>query len=810
MSSVIGKSVTRVEDKRLLTGQGKYIDDLGTPPNTAHAAILRSSYPHAYITSIDTAEAEQVTGVKAVITGKQVKEYVKPFSVGVSAPVHYYPLAIEKVRYVGEPVAVVLAKDRYIAEDAMELIKVKYSPLKPIVDIEKSLEDDAPILHENVGSNIANNRTFHYGDVDKAFEEADTIVKHKYFFPKYTATPVETYGIIANYESSENQYTVHANFHGPFVIQAIMAQALKIPSNKLRIIVPKDIGGSYGIKAGTFPYMVLMAVASRIAGCPVKWIEDRQEHLSASSSGTDRVTYIEAAVKNNGKVTGLRMKMIDNVGAYIRAPEPACLYRTHANSTGAYDIPNLFIDAYAVMTNKLPTGLIRGYGGQELYFPLERIMQKAAFELNLDPADVIRTNLIKKHQFPYQTASGGKYDSGDYEKGFELALETGKYKEFRQKQEEARKNGKIFGVGLACIVEPSGSNMGYITVALTPEERAKSLPKSGCAEAATISMDPMGSVNVRISTTPSGQGHETVAAQIVSEILSIPTEQIKVVAELDTSTSAWSIASGSYSSRFASLGSSAVFYAANKVKNKLMKIASHHLQVDEGDIELKDGAFYVKGHSDKKYPLKRAAGSAHWNPLSLPEGMEPGIYETYYYTVQDAKAPDENDLINSSVTYGFVADMVTVEIDPETGEVNIMDYITIHDAGKLLNPLIVDGQIFGGLAHGLGGALYEELVYDSKGQFLTGTFMDYLCPTAPEIPNVTIKHIETPSPITPLGAKGLGEGNTMSAPVAVANAVSDALKPYNVVIETLPLSPNRIWNLLTNSEEFSKYKEVNV
>ncbi|SFD94492.1 xanthine dehydrogenase, molybdenum binding subunit apoprotein [Bacillus sp. OV194] len=809
MNKVIGKAITRVEDMRLLTGQGKYIDDIGTPAQTFQAAILRSSSPHAKIVSIDTTEAERIAGVKAVITGEQVKEYLEPFSVGVSAPVHYYPIAIDKVRYVGEPVAVVIAKSRYLAEDAMELIKVKYESLPPVVDIEGSLEKDAPVLHENVGSNIANHRTFHYGKVDQAFEEADTIIKHKYLFPKYTATPVETYGIIAHYESSENQYTVHANFHGPFVIQAIMAQALKIPSNKLRIIVPKDIGGSYGIKAGTFPYMVLLSVASRIAGCPVKWIEDRQEHLSASSSGTDRVTYIEAAVKNNGKVTGLRMKMIDNVGAYIRAPEPACLYRTHANSTGAYDIPNLHIDAYAIMTNKLPTGLIRGYGGQELYFPLERIMQKVAFELNLDPADVIRRNLIQKDQFPYKTASGGLYDSGDYIKGFELALETGKYGEFRKKQEEERKNGKIFGVGLACIVEPSGSNMGYITVALTPEERAKSLPKSGCSEAATVSMDPMGSVNVRISTTPSGQGHETVAAQIVSEVLSIPTDKIKVVAELDTSTSAWSIASGSYSSRFASLGSSAVFYAAHKVKEKLIKIASHQLNVNPDELELRDGAFYVKADPAKKYALKRAAGSAHWNPLSLPEGMEPGIYETYYYSVKAAEPPDENDLINSSVTYGFVADLVTVEIDPETGEVNILDYITIHDAGKLLNPLIVDGQIFGGLAHGLGGALFEELVYDNKGQLLTGSFMDYLCPTAPEIPNVTIKHIETPSPMTPLGAKGLGEGNTMSAPVAVANAVSDALSPYNVAIDTLPLSPNRIWTLLNQAKK-NKHKEVTI
>lgn len=801
MEKVIGQAVTRVEDGRLLTGQGKYIDDIGTPANTAHIAILRSTYPHAKILSIDTSEAMNLRGVKGIVTGKDILPFVQPFSVGVSAPVKYYPMAIDKVRYVGEPVAVVVAKNRYIAEDALEKIKVVYESLTPIVDIEKSLEEDAPLLHEHVGSNIANHRTFHYGKVDEAFQDADRIIKHKFHFPKYSATPVETYGMIAQYEESSNQYTIHANFHGPFVIQSVMAGALKIPSNRLRIIVPKDIGGSYGIKAGTYPYMVLCAVVSRMVGCPVKWIEDRQEHLSASSSGTDRVTYIEAAVKEDGKVLGLKMKLIDNVGAYIRAPEPACLYRTHANSTGAYDIPNLMIDAYAIMTNKLPTGLIRGYGGQELYFPLERIMQEIAHQLQLDPADVLRRNLIKKEQFPYQTASGGMYDSGDYEKGFELALDMGNYKEIEQKREDARKRGKLFGVGLACIVEPSGSNMGYITIALTPEERASSLPKSGCAEAATISMDPMGCVNVRISTTPSGQGHETVSSQIVSDVLGIPREQINVVAELDTSTSAWSIASGSYSSRFASLGSSAVFYAAHKVRKKLIKIAAYHLKANEDDLTIENGYIISKKDPSIKYSLKRAAGSAHWNPLSLPDGMEPGIYETYYYTAKVAEPPDENDLVNSSVTYGFVADMVTVEVDPDTGEVQIIDYFTVHDAGKLLNPLIVDGQIYGGLVHGLGGAMYEELAYDDKGQFLTGSFMDYLCPTAPEIPKITIEHIETPSPLTPLGAKGLGEGNTMSAPAVIANAVNDALKPYGVMIDTLPLSPNRIWNLLNKAKE---------
>lgn len=798
MENGIGKSMRRLEDVRLLQGQGTFMDDLNPLPHIHYAAILRSPYPHARIKAIRLDKAANMPGVKGVITGADVAALSRPFPVGVTVPVKYYSLAVDKVRFVGEPVAVVVAKNRYLAEDALEQIEVDYEPLPAVVDMEKAMEQDAPLLHEEVGSNIANHRTFHYGEVGKAFGEADYVISHKFLFPKYSATPMETYGVIANYEKSTKSYTVWSNFHGPFTLQSVMAAALQVPGNKFRVIVPKDNGGSFGIKAGIFPYMVLMAIASRVTGVPVKWIEDRQEHLAASSSGTDRVTYIEAAFNKDGTVTGLKMKMIDNVGGYIRAPEPACLYRTHSNSTGPYKVKNLYMETYAVMTNKCPTGLVRGYGGQELYFPLERIMQMIAVKLGMDPADVIRKNLIEPDQFPYKTPSGGVYDSGNYPKAFQLLLEKAEYQKLRERQKQSKAAGKLFGIGLACIVEPSGSNMGYITVALTPKERAKSLPKSGCAEAATVLIDPSGSVSVRISTTPQGQGHETVAAQIVGEVLGVDPKTIEVVAELDTLTSPWSVASGSYSSRFGPVGSSAVYEAAQKVRKKLVKIASETLSVPEDELELAEGKVTVKGNPDKSISLKRLAGFTHWHPQGLPSGVEPGIFETAFYTIPTALPPDENDLVNSSATYGFVADLVAVEVDPDTGEVKIMDYYTVHDAGKLLNPMIVDGQIYGGLVHGLGGALYEELAYDENGQFLSGSFMDYLCPTAPEIPPIHIYHIETPSPLTPLGAKGLGEGNSMSAPVAVANAVADAI---GCGIDTLPLSPHRVWQLLQQKKQ---------
>lgn len=800
----IGKPISRVEDGRLITGRGTFIEDLNPFANIHHAAILRSPYPHARIKEIRTEQAEQLPGVKGIVTGKEIAALTNPFPVGVTVPTKYYSLAVDKVRYVGEPVVVVIAKNRYLAEDALESIEVIYEPLPSVVDIEAALEPAAPVLHEEVGNNIANHRFFNYGNVEDAFTQADMVVKHKFFYPKYSATPVETYGVIANYEPSEQHYTIWSNFHGPFTLQSVMSAALRTPGNKLRLMIPKDVGGSYGNKSGVYPYMVLMAIASRIAGVPVKWIEDRQEHLAASSSGTDRVTWIEAAVKQDGTVTGLKMKMVDNVGGYVRAPEPACLYRTHSNTTGPYRIQNVAMETIAVMTNKSPTGLIRGYGGQQLYFPLERLMHMIAQKLGMDPAEVIRKNLIDADEFPYQTATGGLYDSGDYHKAFKLVLDSAKYTEFREKQKQAWAEGKYLGIGLACIVEPSGSNMGYITVALTPEERAKSLPKSGCAEGATVSIDPMGGISVRISTTPTGQGHETVAAQIVGELLGVDPRTVRVIAEMDTLTSPWSVASGSYSSRFAAIGSSAVYQAAQKVRKKLLEIAQNQLNVPVDKLQLANGKVIALDDPSKEIALRRLIGSAHWNPEGLPPGMEPGIHETAFYTVPTALPPNENDQVNGSVTYGFVADAVMVEVDGETGEVKILDYITVHDAGKLLNPIIADGQILGGLVHGLGGAMYEELAYDQNGQFLSGSFMDYLCPTAAEIPAVTIKHIETPSPITPLGAKGLGEGNTMSAPAVIANAVEDALRPLGITIDTLPLSPNRVWAMIQQAKEKSE------
>ena len=797
----VGRSIRRTEDKRLLMGKGQFLDDMKLS-GMYYAAVLRSPFPHAVIKSVDVSEALKIPGVRGVLTGEDVARMSRPFPQAVDEPLEYYCIAVDRARYVGEGVAVVVAEDRYLAEDALQAIRVDYDPLPAVVDVEKAIEESAPILHPKVGTNLINHRKLRYGDPDTAFAEADVIVGGKYFFPKYSSTPLETFAVIAEYEPAEDIFTVWSNFQGPFTMHPVSAVALKIPENRLRFIIPADIGGGFGIKSSMFPQMVMTALAAKKMGVPVKYIEDRMEHLMSSSSGTDRVTTIEVAAKKDGTILGIRKKVLDNVGAYLRSPEPACMYRATGNQLGPYTIRNLAWDAYVVMTNKCPTGPNRGYGCQQLYFETERVVDLLAEKLGMDPSEVRRKNLIPKDQFPYSAATGGIYDSGDYLGCLEMALEKANYKKLRQEQERARKEGRLFGIGLATVVDPSVTNIGYITVAYSPEFRSsgKFNPKSGSSETAVVKMDPLGQVSVIINTVPEGQGHETVAGQIVADELTISPDDVRVVSGLDTFTRFWSITTGTYSSRFASVGASAIAMAARRVREKLLKIAAHQLEADEEDLELVKGVIQVKGAPDRKLPIRRVAGLAHWNQGELPEGMEPGIHASYTYNFPVSKAPDDKDRVDSSVTYGFIADLACVEIDPQTGQVEIKKYITVHDCGRILNPMLVEGQIYGSFVHGLGGAFYEEMAYDDSGQYLTGSFIDYMCPTAVESPELDIGHIESPSPFTVLGSKGCGESCTMSVPACLANAVADALKPLGTTVNRLPLKPNDIWQLIQDAK----------
>lgn len=792
----LGRSVERVEDAALLTGRGRFIDDLGERPGTLQAAILRSPHAHARILRISTDAARALPGVAAVITAAEVTALSASLVVGVKAPISCWPIALDKVRYVGEPVAVVVAKDRYLAEDALDLIEVEYETLPAVIEPAQTIVSDAPVLHDGLKGNIASDRTFRYGDPEAAFAEAPHRCSVSINYPRNSCTPMETFGLVIEYDSNEGSFDVTANFQGPFSIVAVIARALKVPGNRVRLRTPPDSGGSFGTKQAIFPYIVLMGVAARVAGRPVKWIEDRLEHLTASVSATNRMTTLAAAVAADGRVLALDWDQVEDVGAHIRAPEPATLYRMHANLCGAYDIPNLKVRNRVVLTNKTPTGLNRGFGGPQVYYALERLMQRIAVELKLDPLEVIRRNLVPSGAFPYRTASGGLLDSGDYPKAVEIAVSEGGLDALRERQRAVRAEGRIYGIGLAAVVEPSVSNMGYITTVLTPEERRKAGPKNGAQATATVSLDPVGGVSVHIASVPQGQGHRTVVAQIVADALALDPADIRVVTDLDTGKDAWSIASGNYASRFAAAVGGAVQIAATKLKDRLKRSAAAQLNATADDIRLGNGKVYSARNPENALPFARLAATSHWSPGVVPDEAQ-AIRETVFWTPPQLTAPTEADEINSSLCYGFIFDFCGVEIDRVTGAVRIDKYVTMHDCGRILHPGMVNGQITGGFTQALGAALFEEYAYAPDGSFLAGTFADYLVPTAMEVPAPVILHMETPSPFTPLGAKGVGEGNCMSTPVCIANAVADALGVASI---DLPLTPAKLAAFLHDRE----------
>jgi len=774
----VGQPVPRVEDERLLRGKGRFVADLTPVGNIHHAAFVRSPHAHAEIGSFDASAALAMEGVLAVLGPEDFERHLKPFSVGVGGADRYLPAATRRARYVGEPIAVVVARDRYLAEDAAELVAVDYTPLLAHMDVAS-----APAV---------SSRSFRYGDPEAAFASAAHRVEATFHFPRYSSTPIECYAVLADWNEAEREATVWSNFHGPFVMQPLIAASLGLAENRLRLICPADIGGGFGIKSGVYAYIPLVALASRLAGVPVRWTADRWEDLVASQAGTDRVTRAEAAVEADGTITALRLEIRDDVGAYLRPPEPATLYRCFGNLTGAYQIRHVAVDARAVVTNRPPTGLNRGFGGQQLYFALEGLVDLVARRLQLDPVEVRRRNLVPPEAMPYRTASGGLYDSGDYPALLDELLARSSYAELIARRDRLRADGRLAGIGVAVIVDPSGTNLGYIDLARTPEERSRGLGKSGCTESATLSMDPLGNVRLRIATAPEGQGHETVAAQIVADELGLPLSAVRVDAGVDTATQAWNVSSGSYSSRFAPITSSAVLRACAELRVRILAIAASVLETDPTDLELVDGGVRVRG-TDRSLPMRRVAGVAHWDPGALPEGVEPLLHVTASFSSQLARSPEPDDTVDSSICYGGVADLCLVEIDPETYQVSIRGYWTVHDSGRILNPLLADGQVMGALAHGIGGALYEELVYDGEGTPLTTSFMDYLCPTSREMPEVHIHHLHGETTFVPSGAKGIGEGNSMSAPVTIANAIADALSGRGIDVLELPVHGSRIW-----------------
>jgi len=792
------KDLLRIEDGYLLRGQGNFLDDLPTPSGTLFAAIVRSSIAHGKILAVREQAALEIPGVRAVLLPSEVQAWSDPFVVSIKSPVKQWSLAVDVVRYVGEPIAVVIAESRAAAEDGVDAVEVDYEPFDVLIDPREALSDAAIKLHPELGSNCIVDRRHEYGEVDKAFGAAAFTIVQESLYPRNSCTPMECGGVIAQYHEHNGAYSVTSNFMGPFSLHVVMAAALRVPGNKLRHRYPQDSGGSFGVKQAMLPYVVLIALASRKVRLPVKFIEDRLEHLVAATSATSRITTLKAAVDSAGKILALDYDQIEDCGAYLRAPEPATLYRMHGCLTGAYDIPNLRVRNRVVLINKTPTGLVRGFGGPQVYFSLERLIQKIANKLNKSVPEIYRKNYIEREQFPYAAAAGGLYDSGDYRSALSTLESAADYEELIKRQSERRAQGKLYGIGYASIVEPSISNMGYITTVLTPEQRAKAGPKNGAIATATVAVDASGSVNVVVASTPAGQGHQTVIANVIGDLFGLPANQIIVNTELDTAKDAWSAGSGNYSSRFAGAVVGAVFLAAEKIKNKIATYAAAVYGCSTDEIAFRDGKILNTANPGQTSSFSRMAGAFHWSPAlvskNLGSALEPGLRETAHYSPEVLTPPDEHDRINTSAAYGFVLDVCGIEIDIETCQARIDRYITLHDAGRILERKLVDGQILGAFAQGVGAALYEEFSYDQSGNFLSGTFADYRVPTAQEIPEPRIIHQETLSPFTPLGAKGVGEGNNMSTPVCIANAIADALDYSDI---QLPATPPKIYQWLT-------------
>lgn len=793
----VGQSTPRLEDRALLCGQARFIDDLEPVARLHHAAILRSPHGHAEIEAIDTSRAEELPGVAGVLTGADVAALSKPLGNMICNQIRFFPCAVTRARYFGEPIAVVVAQDRYVAEDALDLIEVKYRPLPAVVDAEVAMGAEAPVIHEEVGSNALQHRTFRYGEPDAAFDQAHRTVRVKVNYPRVNSTPVETYGAIAEFDAGAERYTIWSNFQGPFALHPLMCGALGVGSQKLRLIGAPASGGSFGIKHGLYPYMVLLALASRKFGVPVKWTEDRVEHLAGSSASSGRTTAIEGAFDSEGILTGLRFHQIENVGAYVRVPEPAALYRMHATLNGPYRVRNIAVDNHVVVTNQVPSGLNRGFGGPQFFYPLERLMDVAAGELDLDPAELRRRNLVPANAFPYECPAGSILDSGDYQKALDLALRTIDYDALKADHARRRKEGRLCGIGIAVAVETSGSNMAYVGLALTPEQRAESLPKSGASASARVSMDAAGSVIVHVDSVPNGQGHRTVVAQVVADELGMQVDDIEVVTELDTFNCPWSITSGNYANRFSTTVVSSAALAARQAAHKVRLVAGREFGVAPERVELSGGYASAPGARNAPIPIRRLAAQLHWHTSDMPDGVNGPIMESATFAPKIMEVADNQDRLRSSLTYSFQCDIAAVEIDPGTGQVHVEKYVTVHDVGNMLNPKLVDGQVLGGFAHGFGAGMLERVAYGADGTLLSSTFQDYMCPTAHDLPQLTIAHTTTPSPNTEHGSKGLGDGSSMIAPVTLANAIAQAAGLRQLVP---PFTPPRVWTLLQGDD----------
>jgi carbon-monoxide dehydrogenase large subunit len=773
MATLFGSGIRRREDPRLITGASTYTDDVKLPGLT-HAVILRSPYAHATVRRIDVSAARAAPGVLAVFTGADVNPHVVPVpcawnppNCNLKTPPHPL-LASETVRYVGDGVAMVVAETRAQARDAVDLIDVDYDVLKAEIDPERAVRAGAPQFHADVPNNLAFTWECGGGDTDQAFRDAEVTVDLRIVQQRLLPTAMEPRAAVASYNQGSGQLTLWCTTQNPHIHRFLCSVMLKLPEHRIRVIAP-EVGGGFGSKIPAYPDEALASFASMRIGRPVKWTEDRSENYKVTIHGRDHVQYVAMCGRKDGTITGLRATVYAGLGAYASTAGPGIPTILHGLVySGAYAIPNIKGTVHGAYTSTCPVDAYRGAGRPEAAYLIERLVDTFSRQAGLDPVDVRRKNFIPKDKFPYTVATGLTYDSGNYEPALDKALGMLDYKAFRKEQAELRKTGRYLGVGVVSYIEICGLGPSQVAAAVGFG--------AGLYDSAIVRVYPTGVVRVYIGASPHGQGEETTFAQVVAGEFGIPVENVEIVhGDTDNTPQGW----GTYGSRTTAVCGSAVKLAALKVKDKAKKLAAHLLEANEADLEWKDDRFVVKGSPDQGKTFGDLALMANvaWN---LPAGMEPGLEANAFF--------DPTNFV-----YPFGTHVCTVEVHPETGVVDITRYIAVDDCGPHINPVIVKGQIHGGVIQGIGEALQEIAIYDTDGQLVTGTMMDYAVPRASQMPHVETDYTVTPSPVNPLGVKGCGEAGTIASAAAVVNAVVDALQPFGIKTIDKPVTPARVW-----------------
>ncbi|MEM0441429.1 MAG: glyceraldehyde dehydrogenase subunit alpha [Candidatus Caldarchaeum sp.] len=761
MMKYVGASVKRKEDPRLVKGNSTYVDDVRLS-NMLYAVFLRSTHAHAKIKKIDVEEARKIKGVHGVFTAADLKEFVGPCVVETIFDekrfVEHFPLAVDEVKFVGEPVAVVVAEDLYTAFDALDHIKVEYEPLPAVVYPEKALEKDSPKVHENLEDNLCYRWKRVYGNVEKIFKEADEVVEGRFVIQRLAPSPMEPRGVVASYDGYNRLLTVWSSTQFPHRLRTWISMSLKIPENRIRVIAP-EVGGGFGSKLNHYPEEVIVPYLAMKLNRPVKWFEDRGANLSATTHGRDMIAYVSAAAKRSGEILGLKVKIIADLGAYnyvYTQDNPVMAARM---IQGCYKLQSLELEVVGVYTNKMATDAYRGAGRPEASYIIERTVDLVARKLGMDPAQIRKINFIHPDEFPYETLTRFTYDSGNYQNALDELLKAMDYDGLKRQRDELRKQGRYLGIGLSTFVEVC--NFSY--------------------QSASVRVEPSGKIIVLTSTSPHGQGEETAFAQIVADEFGVSVDDVQVI---HGDTLAIPYGWGTAGSWTLTAGGIAILKACNEVKEKMLKIAAHSLECRPEDVELADGKFYVKEAVEKSVSFEEVAANAY-DAEKLPDGVEMGLAATSFY--------------NPDLTFPFGAYGAVVEVFPETGQVEVKRLYMVSDCGKVVNPMLVDGQIMGGAMQAIGQALYEEVVYNEDGVLLTSSFTDYLVPSAVETPPMVLLRTETPAP-NPLGTKGVGELATIGVTQAIVNAVQDALSPFNVTIEKTPLLPSYVWKIMSGKK----------